>query len=190
MDPSAYTRLMASRILISGSISPELYKTIVDDTHGYFTGDYGPRSEPLLICIASRGGDTETSHNIYTYLRAMPLPIITFAAGAADSAAALIFCAGDERIMTQHSSIYVHEPKFEMRHVGAHELREQVEKLCSMSERDINILREVTGQDEDIVREWHLHGKRFNAHEALEAGIATQVVTTSALRDPMWRILI
>lgn len=64
--------------------------------------------EELIIQIASNGGSSDHGLLAYNFLRQMNVKKTTINVGNVDSAAALIFCAGDSRLAMQTSRFTLH----------------------------------------------------------------------------------
>lgn len=64
---------------------------------------------PIVIHIASPGGDLSTMFMLYHTLRNSKIPIHTINEGGAHSAAFLVFLAGDKRTMTPDATFVAHE---------------------------------------------------------------------------------
>ncbi|MDW7974904.1 MAG: ATP-dependent Clp protease proteolytic subunit [Sulfolobales archaeon] len=65
--------------------------------------------ESVRLYISCEGGDLFYGMSIYEVLRAVPVPVVTFAVGGCFSAAALVLQAGDVRIMSDRSWLMLHE---------------------------------------------------------------------------------
>src|SRR5665213_2763415 len=92
-------------IQIIGDITHEAFKEFDDDLSAWENGG----NSKVKIRLMSTGGDAEVGLAFYDRIRLSPLNITITAYGLVGSAAALIFLAGDVRVMTPNSCLYVHE---------------------------------------------------------------------------------
>lgn len=67
----------------------------------------------IFIIIDSYGGDAAIAFNLVSLIKKSKSKIITIANGECHSAAALVFLAGDVKIITKKSSMGMHPPAFE-----------------------------------------------------------------------------
>ena len=65
--------------------------------------------ESLVIHINSPGGDAYAGLALYDFIKSSQIPVTTVVEGIAASAASLIFLAGEKRMMTQNSTIMIHQ---------------------------------------------------------------------------------
>jgi ATP-dependent Clp protease protease subunit len=64
---------------------------------------------PIFVYIMSEGGDVDIGIAMYELLRTAVSPIITVGVGAVCSMAVLLLQAGDHRVITQSTSLLIHD---------------------------------------------------------------------------------
>jgi ATP-dependent protease ClpP protease subunit len=70
--------------------------------------DRAPDDAPVILQIASPGGNPEEAFRLYARLRDHPGPVTTSTDSRADSAALLVFMAGDQRTAAAGATFLVH----------------------------------------------------------------------------------
>ncbi len=140
--------------------------------------------EPVKVIINSPGGEVRSGLAIYDALRLMSVPVITVCTGSAASMGAVIFAAGDKRIMLPHSEIMIHDPSYgslNVDHMKPHEIQERVDSLKKTGDELVKILTERTGRTEEDVREKTREDSFFAPEEAIRFGLATD--TAKSLKE-------
>ena len=130
----------------------------------------------VKVIINSPGGEVRSGLAIYDAIRLMSAPVITVCTGTAASMGAVIFAAGDKRIMLPHSEIMIHDPSYgslNVDHMKPHEIQERVDSLKKTGDELIKILMERTGRTEEEIREKTREDSYFAPKEAIEFGLAT-----------------
>lgn len=143
---------------------------------------YLNRTDPgaeITLYINSPGGEVQSGLAVYDWMKLMTAPLKTVCIGTAASMAAILFLAGDTRLMTTNSRIMIHDPapaggSLAGRKPG--EIAEQLEELRKVQAVTCTIISEITGQSEDIVYGKTQKDSWFNADEALAFGLATGIL--------------
>ena len=66
----------------------------------------------VTLCLSSPGGSTEQAFYAYEILRALPIPVHTFNLGIVQSAANILFMAGEQRSAVPGANFLFHETRF------------------------------------------------------------------------------
>ncbi len=66
-------------------------------------------AQPIWLYIVSYGGDLDYMWVLIDAIKSSIAPVFTVNLGVAASAAALIFVCGDQRLMTEHATVVIHE---------------------------------------------------------------------------------
>lgn len=90
--------------LISSPVIPPLEQAILDACQQQIN----KKTSTVYILFSTPGGQVVTGINIYNYLRALPLRIITHNMGSVDSIGTVVFLAGDQRFSAPHSTFMFH----------------------------------------------------------------------------------
>ena len=180
MDIELLTR--QRHIYINGDINDELYAdfqeqffavTQDDSFNEDLYKDY--QIDPIYVFINSAGGELYTGLAIYDMLKKSKAPVITVCLGKAMSIASLIFLAGDQRLISEHSSILIHNlsiTSVDQTTTGimtlAKSMQQSQEEIDNIYLKNTNIppeqLKKIIEQKED----WYI-----NAETAIKLGIAT-----------------
>lgn len=126
----------------------------------------------ILVRISSGGGLVDDGMAIYNLLAGFPGRKVMQVDSIAASMAAVIFMAGDERIMGEGTLLMVHNPWSGV--VGnAAEHRKEADTLDKFAEQHRNVFVRRTGKAETDVQAWLDAETWFDAAEAVEQGLAT-----------------
>lgn len=141
--------------------------------------------ESVTVHINSPGGDAYMGMAIHNALKALPCKVTTIIQGIAASAASIIFCAGDERLVYPGSCLMVHGASFYMEIAGSfneHDLAEQMAELKQLK-KALNttnsclaaVYAQTTGKSEEECLSMISDNaeKYMTGAEALEMGFAT-----------------
>ncbi len=138
------------------------------------------KAEPdckIEILITSGGGNPDCAFALYDLIRSLPNEVTTVAAGNADSAATIIFLAGDIRVMMPNASILLHTPianlsgqKFRLQ-----DIKYMYENMESLFEHILEVVASRTGVDLETLKEFCHQNKDLTAKEAVEFGFAHKI---------------
>ena len=137
---------------------------------------------PVKLYISSPGGVIDSGLALYDYLRMVKNPIQTICIGLAASMGAILFLAGDERLMLPHSNIMIHDPSFgpfDVKGIKALELNDKVKDLLRDREILTQIISDRTGIDIEMVKSMTATDTYLSAEESLREGIATGIIETN-----------
>ena len=129
------------------------------------------------VFVNSTGGEVQSGLALYDVMRAVTCPVRTVCIGTAASMAALLFMSGSQRDMLPHSRIMVHDPLVSS--IGGSALSVKALADDLMRARDITaaVIAEHTGMPLDQVFQLTAQDTYFDAHAAVEAGLADRVIT-------------
>lgn len=134
----------------------------------------------ITLYINSPGGDVVSGLAVYDYIQIMKAPVRTVCIGTAASMGAILFLAGKNREMLEHTRLMIHDPAYgggDMAGKKPHELQMYVDKLKQCQEIIAGIIAEKTGKSMEEVYEKTREDSYFNAREAIEYGLATAIVS-------------
>lgn len=133
--------------------------------------------DTVNVHISSYGGEVSEGWAIYNMLKNLDAKVNTYADGFVCSIAAVIFMAGDERIMSDISALMIHNPW--VRTSGnAAELRKTADDLDKMAKLSARAFAECVSIDDDKLAEMLAAETWLTPDDALEMGFATQKITT------------
>lgn len=178
------------RIENAASATPELY--LYGPIGGGFFGD-GLSAEKVVkdinalgkkkdihVRIDSPGGNVFDGFNIYNALVRNPATITVYIDALAASIASAIAMAGSKIHIAENSLMMVHEP-YGFAVGTAEEMRKQANLLDKTRDNLLQTYVNKSGQKPEKVSDWMRAETWFNATEALQAGLATDIVTAPAM---------
>ena len=131
--------------------------------------------DEITVRINSYGGEVKEGVAIYNALKNSPAKVTTVVDGFACSAASIVFCAGDERIMCDASLLMIHNA-WSWAEGDANALRKQADDLDKLTEPSIKAYLSVADITEDELRQMMDAETWIDSDDALEMGFATQVI--------------
>ena len=137
-----------------------------------------PQKE-ITIYINSGGGSVESGFALVDVIKAIDAPVRTVCIGTAASMGAAIFLAGDTRQVLAHSSLMIHDPSFANLNIGGkkpHEVQALLDGLVSVKASLVSLIAERTHRDREEIAELMKTDTYFNAQEAKDFGIATEII--------------
>lgn len=178
------------RIENAGSAAPELYlygliggdffgeglsaAKIVKDLHAL------GKKKDITVRIDSPGGSAFEGLNIYNALIRNPATITVYIDALAASIASVIAMAGASIRIADNAMMMVHEPYGGVFGTAA-DMRKKADLVDKMRENLLGIYANRAQQKPDKVSDWMRAETWFTASEAIQAGLATDIVTAPAL---------
>lgn len=130
---------------------------------------------PIHIYINSYGGEVTSGLAIMDALERCNCPKYTYVLGNASSMAAIIFLAGEKRYMSKNASLMFHS--ISMAFQGRiQDSRAELLDSERMTETISNIIKTVTGCDDEFVTYLLINNRYMYTEEALESNIATDIM--------------
>lgn len=132
------------------------------------------KAKSITLRINSPGGEVFDSLAIYNALVRHPASITAYVDGAAASAASFIFMAGDKRVMSPHSQLFIHDAHG-LTLGSAADMIAMAEFLNKASD---NIAAIYAEKANGTVEEWREKMRAetwFSDREAVEAGLADEI---------------
>lgn len=136
-------------------------------------------SGPVVVNICCMGGEIDAGVAIFDAIRAMGVKVTTRVIGAAYSAAAMIFQAGDHRQMTLNSQLMMHNGRVsfeEKETVTSEGAGKFIRDFNASNARYQGIIAKFTGIAPKTVAEWCERESFFSAEEALKAHLCDEVL--------------
>lgn len=137
------------------------------------------RDPITIICVGSVGGDWDTSGlGLTDLISNSPNEITYYGLGSQCSSAALMFCAGDNRVLSPNGYIMLHDGSLAVDDTteGIKRIAQVTERMCDDTHK---FLSRMPGMDkppsyfkEKMRTDWYIF-----AEEALEIGLATEIST-------------
>ena len=141
---------------------------------------YLQREDPgawVTLYINSPGGSVDSGMALYDVMQAVSCPIRTVCVGLAASMAALLFVSGAERGMPPHSRLMIHDPLIVQTGGSALKLKAVSDDLMETRQIIARVIAEHSGKSTDEVLAKTASDSYFRAEEAIEFGLADQIIT-------------
>lgn len=161
-------------IQLTGDIDAESVNSVILQLRYLQAQD--PERE-IVVYINSPGGSVPDGLALVDVMGALSCPIKTVCLGTAASMAALVFASGNERHITEHSRVMVHDPLL-AGGVGGPALKVDALAKDLMYTREVTakILSERTGHTVEEVYAKTAQDTYFDAQEALDWGLADRII--------------
>ena len=130
--------------------------------------------DTIHVYISSYGGEVAEGLAIYNMLKRHKAKVITYADGFACSIAAVIYAAGDERVMYDTSLLMIHNA-WTYAAGNAGELRKAADDLETITAACIAALQSVATVDADEIKALLDAETWLSATDALAKGFATRI---------------
>lgn len=135
--------------------------------------------DEIEVLITSMGGYVDDAFQIHDALKEHKAKVTTLVQGFCASAATVIACAGDERIISPNALFLIHKCRTNLYSANENVLEEQLESQRKINEVMLGIYKGVLKKDESelnaLFEANHGEGKWITAEEALAFGFATKI---------------
>lgn len=168
--------LMCSReIFLLESVTPESSANLFKQLRFLEEQD---NTLPITLYINSPGGDVNSGLAVYDYIKSMKSPVNTVCMGLAASMGAILFLAGNERSMFEHTKIMIHDPSYagDISNKKPDSIEKLFKSLTDTRNVICSIIADVCNKPLDDIFEITKEDSFFNAEESLEFGIATKII--------------
>ena len=136
----------------------------------------------ITIYINSPGGEVISGLAVYDYISMMKAPVRTVCIGTAASMGAILFLAGKKRQMLPHTRLMIHDSSYSHNDIGGrkpHEIQHELDKLNETREALARIIAEKTGKTLDEIYKVTADDTYYNAKEAIDFGLATEILDST-----------
>ncbi|TCP53620.1 ATP-dependent Clp protease proteolytic subunit ClpP [Tamaricihabitans halophyticus] len=172
-----YSHLLAERIIFLGT---EIDDGVANVVMAQLLHLESVSSElDIGLYINSPGGSFSALTAIYDTMQFIKPDVATFCMGQASSAAAVLLAAGTEgkRSVLRHAKVLLHQPSSQARGTLP-DLAIQAKEVTRVRAEMDEILSRHTGHPESKIKSDTDRNITFSATEAVEYGLADQVITT------------
>jgi ATP-dependent Clp protease protease subunit len=133
--------------------------------------------EELIIQIASNGGSSDHGLLAYNFLRQMNVKKTTINIGNVDSAAALIFCAGDARLAMQTSRFTLHGAMTTIQgQFSGSKLQEIADLNKRITDDYVKVIADTTRKNKSSLKKKIDSGYVIDAQESKNIGLVTELL--------------
>jgi len=168
--------LTSRRVFFTGQVDEESCDSLLKALIAL--NDEDPQAE-IKLFINSPGGEVSSGLAVYDYIRFMECPLTTICVGTAASMGALLFLAGERRLVTEHSRIMIHDPSYgggSLAGMKPHELDRIAKDLKKIRDVTGEIIAEVTGRPLKEILKITKEDRFYDAAEAVEFGLASEII--------------
>jgi ATP-dependent Clp protease, protease subunit len=169
-----------------GFINDDSVRQICEKLATAANGDYA-----VHLSITSRGGVVASAMHLFSFIRALPVPVTIHNTGQISSAALIVFLAGQRRTCSRYAAFMHHPSAFSSeRGMLVNEAAAQIEAMKSADLRTDDILRDQCSTfPEQLMKEAEYRDVNISAEDALEYGIVHEVCEFKVPRDTIvWTI--
>ncbi|WP_269802679.1 ClpP family protease [Actinocorallia populi] len=172
-----YSRLLAERIIFIGTEIDDGVANVVMAQLLHLESVSG--DVDINLYINSPGGSFSALTAIYDTMHFVKPDVATTCMGQASSAAAVLLAAGahGKRAVLRHAKVMLHQPSGQARGTLP-DLAVQAREVATVRAEMEEILSRHTGHPVDKIREDTDRNRTFNAHEAVDYGLADQIIIT------------
>lgn len=140
----------------------------------------------ITLYISSPGGEVTSGLAVYDYIRLMKAPVKTVCIGTAASMGSILFLAGQQREMLEHTKIMIHDPSYAYGNMSGQKPLDMQKKVDDLM-KTRKILSDIIATRSKLTIEQVYEKTQvdcfLNAQEALECGIATNIITAASAAE-------
>jgi ATP-dependent Clp protease protease subunit len=170
-----YSRLLSERIIFIGTEIDDGVANVVMAQLLHL--EYTSPDHEIGLYINSPGGTFSALTAIYDTMQFVRPDVATICMGQAASAAAVLLAAGTpgKRSVLPHAKVLLHQPSSQARGTLP-DLAVQAKEVSRMRVEIEQILSHHTGHPEAKIRNDTDRSRTFDAHQAVEYGLADQII--------------
>ena len=161
-------------ISFAGSVNEENVRAFISDLKNL--NEKNPESESLTIYISSPGGNVDIAVALFNFLKLLDCKIRTVNLSCVNSAAIIIFAAGEERICLPCSSFYVHSVTKNLNgEFTAADLLREAREMSANTDKVATILANASNKNKSYWKRLMRQGCLLTAQKAKELGLVNAV---------------
>lgn len=162
------------KINFTGSVNEENVRAFINEIKSL--GEQNPASNSLTIYISSPGGNVDIAVELYHFLKLLDCTVRTVNTSFVNSAAIIIFAAGDERISLSCSSFYVHAITKNLNgNYTAAELLREAKEMSANTEKVATILAQTSNKNKTYWKRLMCRGYLMTSPRAKELGLVNDI---------------
>lgn len=135
----------------------------------------------ITLFINSPGGEVTSGLAVFDLIAGMESKVNTVCIGLAASMGAMLFLAGNRRIMLPHTKVMIHDPSYsraDMSYRKPDEIDEFVKDLKKTRDLLVELIAKRSGKLTRTVRKITRNDSYFTAEEAVDFGLATEICSS------------
>ena len=162
------------KISFTGSVNEENVRAFINEIKTLI--DENPESTALTIYISSPGGRVDIAVELFNFLKLLDCKIRTVNISCVNSAAIIIFAAGEERICLPCSSFYVHSVS---KHLDGDftvdDLLREVKEMRANTDKVATILANTSNKNKSYWKRLMRKSCLLTPQKAKELGLANDI---------------
>ena len=140
--------------------------------------------DEIIIQISSSGGSSDHGLLAYNFLKQISIPKTTIGMGNVDSAAVMIFSAGQKRLSATSCRFVLHEAIATMAgQFNPTKLSEMARLIQRITDDYSEVISKVIGKKKTVVDKEVKKGSVLSALEAKKLGLVTEIIEGAYLKD-------
>ena len=162
------------KIDFTGNVNEKNVQTFITEIKSLV--EKNPSATELTIYISSPGGNVDIAVELFNFLNLLDCKIRTVNLSCVNSAAIIIFVAGDERICLPCSSFYVHAITKNLNgNFTAEDLLREVREMSANTDKIATILADVSKKNKSYWKRLMRKGCLLTAQKAKELGLVDDI---------------
>lgn len=162
------------KVNFTGSVNEENVRAFINEIKNL--NEKFPESTTLTIYISSPGGSVDIAVELFYFLKFLECKVRTINISCVNSAAIIIFAAGDERISLPCSSFYVHSITKNLNgNFTAADLLREVKEMSANTDKVATILADVSKKNKIYWKRLMKKGCLLTSQKAKELGLVNVI---------------
>ena len=140
--------------------------------------------DELIIQISSSGGSSDHGLLAYNFLKQIGIKKTTIGMGNVDSAAVMLFCAGDKRIAMPSCRFVLHEARATINgEFNGTKLKEISKLIHRITDDYSDVVVKITGKDKSSISEDIKNGAVLSSEEAKKLALVSEIIEEPYLKE-------
>ena len=162
------------KITFTGSVNEENVRSFINEIKNL--NKKFPDSSSLTIYISSPGGNVDIAIELFHFLKLLDCKVITVNVSCVNSAAIIIFAAGDERISLPCSSFFVHSITKKLNgNFTANDLLREAKEMLANTDKVATILSSTSNKNKSYWKRLMKKGCLLNSQKAKKLGLVNDI---------------
>lgn len=162
------------KVHFTGSIDKENVREFIRDVKKL--NDKYPESDSITVYISSAGGNVDIAIELYNFLQLLDARITMINISCVNSAAVVVFAAGDKRIALPSASFYVHSVT---KHLNGdfdiRDLSREIREMSANTEKIASILSLSSNKNKSYWKRLMGKGYLLTPQKAKELGLVNDI---------------
>lgn len=161
-------------VSFTGGVNEENVRAFINELKSLM--EENPNSTSLTIYISSPGGNVDIAVELFNFLRLLDCTVRTVNISCVNSAAIIIFAAGEERIALPCSSFYVHSVTKNLNgDFTADDLLREANEMKANTDKIATILAHASNKNKAYWKRLMRKGCLLTAEKAKELGLVNDI---------------